>query len=844
MAGLFKGNVFFPSHENAILRCFFYGTGSSAFVPEAQISTLMKLDEFLAKIVKEVGRGLGIHGDSSPLMVNQQHPSVRNGMDHPAGPVIYNIYHGSAHSGGIDPITEWRSLGTQHSWPLMNTPAQPQPQLLVKVPSAPVIEELDTLNATNSRVEKDLVKKDEPPTMATARDIKPKFQQDFDPLNSYPYLCTRGGKDDLVLYTRSSDATSSEIRNCHIIGRILSDGRLKCEERDCSQEPRFRKELESLVDMVSYPRLFVNGRDIGDLNEIKRWGIHVSGPSGHLAFKSWSLMNTPAQPQQQLLTKVPSAPVIEELDTLNATNSRVEKDLVEKDESPTMATVRDIKGKVQKDFDPLNSYPYLCTRGGKDDLVLYTRSSDATSSEIRNCHIIGRILSDGRLKCEERDCSQEPRFRKELESLVDMVSYPRLFVNGMDIGDLNEIKRWGIHVSGPSGHLAFKSWSLMNTPAQPQQQVLTKVPSTPVIKELDTTNATNSRVEKDLVEKDEPPTMATARDIKPKVQQDFYPLNSYPYLCTRGGKDDLVLYTRSSDATSSEIRNCHIIGRILSDGRLKWEERDCSQEPRFRKELESLVDMVSYPRLFVNGMDIGDLNEIKRWGIHVSGPSGHLAFKSWSLMNTPAQPQQQLLTKVPSAPVIKELDTTNATNSRVEKDLVEKDEPQTMATARDIKPKVQQDFYPLNSYPYLCTRGGKDDLVLYTRSSDATNSEIRNCHIIGRILSDGRLKWEERDCSQEPSFRKELESLVDMKRMESLVGRLSYPRLFVKGRDIGGANEIINLEENGKLESILNSYKHSQGDSAEKLEHDSAKKKTKRTSLCSTQLMTTLGTLK
>ncbi|KAK3004081.1 hypothetical protein RJ639_040022 [Escallonia herrerae] len=126
-------------------------------------------------------------------------------------------------------------------------------------------------------------------------------------------------------------------------------------------------------------------------------------------------------------------------------------------------------------------------------------------------------------------------------------------------------------------------------------------------------------------------------------------------------------------------------------------------------------------------------------------------------------------------------------------------EPATTPSAPLVQPKTDL----LSKYPYRCPPGGEDKVVLYTSSLGAIQSTSDDCKKVIAILHKHKVtEYENRDSWKDTKFKKELENLV---------GRLSYPRLFIKGRDIGGANEVKDLDKEGELESILNSCLQSQG---------------------------------
>lgn len=67
--------------------------------------------------------------------------------------------------------------------------------------------------------------------------------------------------DNVIVYT-------ADISNGHfakvLIKKILNNGKVEFEERNCSEEPKYVKELQELVGddkMIRFPMVIVNGRD-------------------------------------------------------------------------------------------------------------------------------------------------------------------------------------------------------------------------------------------------------------------------------------------------------------------------------------------------------------------------------------------------------------------------------------------------------------------------------------------------------------------------------------------------------------------------------------------------------
>lgn len=101
----------------------------------------------------------------------------------------------------------------------------------------------------------------------------------------------------------------------------------------------------------------------------------------------------------------------------------------------------------------------------------------------------------------------------------------------------------------------------------------------------------------------------------------------------------------------------------------------------------------------------------------------------------------------------------------------------------------------LSEFEEKCPPGGADSLVLYTTSLGGVRSTFENCNRIRTILETHRVVFDERDISLHGEFLNELKELVGE--------GASVPRLFVKGKYIGGVEEVVSLNETGRLGRIL-----------------------------------------
>lgn len=112
-----------------------------------------------------------------------------------------------------------------------------------------------------------------------------------------------------------------------------------------------------------------------------------------------------------------------------------------------------------------------------------------------------------------------------------------------------------------------------------------------------------------------------------------------------------------------------------------------------------------------------------------------------------------------------------------------------------LEAKDSEEYTSLLHFDEKCPPGGSQSVVLYTTSMRGIRKTFEDCHTIRFLLESFKVLFDERDVSMHLEYREELWS--------TLGGRVIPPRLFIKGRYIGGANEVVGLHEQGKLRKLL-----------------------------------------
>ncbi|KAJ7282131.1 hypothetical protein O6H91_Y360000 [Diphasiastrum complanatum] len=101
----------------------------------------------------------------------------------------------------------------------------------------------------------------------------------------------------------------------------------------------------------------------------------------------------------------------------------------------------------------------------------------------------------------------------------------------------------------------------------------------------------------------------------------------------------------------------------------------------------------------------------------------------------------------------------------------------------------------LEMFPLLCPPGGEHKVVLFFTSLRGIRKTYENCNSIRTALFGFSVKIDERDVSMHSDFKRELKDLFGKS--------VSLPRLFIKGRYVGGVEEVMQLNEDGVLAKLL-----------------------------------------
>ncbi|KAF5799117.1 putative glutaredoxin, Thioredoxin-like superfamily [Helianthus annuus] len=127
---------------------------------------------------------------------------------------------------------------------------------------------------------------------------------------------------------------------------------------------------------------------------------------------------------------------------------------------------------------------------------------------------------------------------------------------------------------------------------------------------------------------------------------------------------------------------------------------------------------------------------------------------------------------------------------------IEHELDQNLDGERPLKtPKLEEIDNPLLDFEKICPPGGSDSVIFYTTGLRSIRKTFEDCSSIRFLLESFKVLYHERDLSMHLDFRDEL--------FRILGGKMVPPRLFIKGRYIGGAEEVLRLHEQGKFCPLL-----------------------------------------
>ncbi|CAN4127118.1 unnamed protein product [Withania somnifera] len=119
--------------------------------------------------------------------------------------------------------------------------------------------------------------------------------------------------------------------------------------------------------------------------------------------------------------------------------------------------------------------------------------------------------------------------------------------------------------------------------------------------------------------------------------------------------------------------------------------------------------------------------------------------------------------------------------------------------AEIFKPTTLSSASALDGFEKLCPPNGEDKIVIYTTTLRGVRKTFEACNAVRSAIEGLGVLYCERDVSMDRGFREELKELMKGKASTELIP----PRVFFKGRYIGGAEEVMRIVEEGNFGDLL-----------------------------------------
>lgn len=107
--------------------------------------------------------------------------------------------------------------------------------------------------------------------------------------------------------------------------------------------------------------------------------------------------------------------------------------------------------------------------------------------------------------------------------------------------------------------------------------------------------------------------------------------------------------------------------------------------------------------------------------------------------------------------------------------------------------------FVLDGFEKRCPPNGEDKIVIYTTTLRGVRKTFEACNAVRSAIEGLGVLYSERDISMDRGFREELKELMKGKESTELIP----PRVFFKGRYIGGAEEVMRIVEEGNFGNLL-----------------------------------------
>ncbi|CAH1418100.1 unnamed protein product [Lactuca virosa] len=121
-----------------------------------------------------------------------------------------------------------------------------------------------------------------------------------------------------------------------------------------------------------------------------------------------------------------------------------------------------------------------------------------------------------------------------------------------------------------------------------------------------------------------------------------------------------------------------------------------------------------------------------------------------------------------------------------------------------IPEKIAKVEEPVKSDPPITIPGADKRVVVYMTSLRVVRSTFEACRTVRSILQGFRVPVDERDLSMDSAFFDEIRKIMaQIGEGRSDDKRVDLPKVFIGGRYIGGADEVVELHEIGELKKFV-----------------------------------------
>ncbi|XP_049361930.1 uncharacterized protein At5g39865-like [Solanum verrucosum] len=107
--------------------------------------------------------------------------------------------------------------------------------------------------------------------------------------------------------------------------------------------------------------------------------------------------------------------------------------------------------------------------------------------------------------------------------------------------------------------------------------------------------------------------------------------------------------------------------------------------------------------------------------------------------------------------------------------------------------------FVLDGFEKLCPPNGEGKIVIYTTTLRGVRKTFEACNAVRSAIEGLGVLYSEREISMDRGFREELKELMKGKESTELIP----PRVFFKGRYIGGAEDVMRIVEEGNFGDLL-----------------------------------------